>query len=209
MTAGSRERTQMNLHLENADVNLIPGFLPDADAARLLAALRDTLPWEQRDVVVQGRTYPQPRLTAWFGDAEGSYTYSGLTLEPNPWTAELAEIRDRIEAETGVRFNSMLANRYRAGRRDSIGMHSDSERELGPDPLIASVSLGRDCDFRMAPKKGRPGKAIKVRLTHGSLLVMGSGTQVNWVHGIEKEAAPSTSDRINLTFRNILTRKGT
>ena len=183
-------------------------FIAQEDADRLLTTLRDGLPWEQRDVVVNGRTCPQPRLTAWFGDADGSYTYSGLTLEPNPWTPELSEIRDRIETATGIRFNSMLANRYRAGRRDSIGMHSDSERELGPDPLIASVSLGRDCDFRLAPKKGREGRATKVRLTHGSLLLMGRGTQTNWMHGIEKEASPSTTDRINLTFRNILPPKG-
>ena len=198
----------MKLHLENADVTLSTQFLDGEDADRLLAALRDGLPWEQRDVVVQGRTYPQPRLTAWFGDEDGSYTYSGLTLSPNPWTPELAEIRDRIEAHTGIRFNSALANRYRAGRRDSIGMHSDSERELGPNPVIASVSLGRDCEFRLAPKKGRSGRPTKVRLTHGSLLVMGRGTQPNWMHGIEKEAVPATSDRINLTFRNILTPKG-
>ena len=200
----------MDLHLANARVTLDPSFLAEPDADRLLAALTRDIPWEQRDVVVNGRTFPQPRLTAWFGDAGRSYTYSGLTLEPNPWTPELAEIRDRIAEATGIRFNSALANRYRAGRRDSIGMHSDSERELegSPDPIIASVSLGRDCDFRLVPKKGRPGAPAKVRLTHGSLLLMGRGTQPNWLHGIDKEAAPAASDRINLTFRNIAFPKG-
>jgi alkylated DNA repair dioxygenase AlkB len=201
----------VNLHLANAHVTLDEQFLSRPDADRLMTALRDGLPWEQRDVVVQGRTYPQPRLTAWFGDAGQSYTYSGLTLEPNTWTPELEEIRDRIEDATGIRFNSALANRYRAGHRDSIGMHSDSERELvgSPDPIIASVSLGRPCDFRMVPKKGRAGAPAKIRLTHGSLLVMGAGTQPNWLHGIDKEAAPAEADRINLTFRNIAIVKGT
>ena len=148
-----------------------------------------------------------PRLTAWFGDPGASYSYSGNDHEPNHWTSELDEIRDRIEDATGIRFNSMLANKYRAGRRDSIGMHSDSERELGPDPIIASISLGRECAFIMAPKKGQEGRRTRIPLTHGSLLLMGLGTQRRWMHGIDKEATASGSDRINLTFRTILQRR--
>ena len=188
--------------LPNADVRLDADFLPRDQADALLARLVATLPWEQRDVVVQGRTFPQPRLTSWHGDA-GAYTYSGLTLEAKPWTPELDLIRDRIEAATGIRFNSVLANLYRAGRRDSIGMHSDSERELGRQPTIASVSLGRERDFVLAPKKGRPGARTALRLPHGSLLVMAGRTQDDWLHGVDKEAAPSPAARLNLTFRTI------
>lgn len=195
----------MNLHLPNADVRLDAGFLTTDEADALLAALASTVPWEQRDVVVQGRTYAQPRLTAWFGDSDEPYTYSGLTLHPNAWTPELERLRDMIETRTGVRFNSALANRYRSNR-DSIGMHSDSERELGPDPIIGSISLGREREFVMAPKKGRAGRRTPIRLPHGSLLMMGAGTQINWMHGIDKEAVPSDQERINITFRTILER---
>jgi len=193
----------MNLHLPNADVRLDAQFLTKTEADALLAALTGTVAWEQRDVVVQGRTYAQPRLTAWFGDTDEPYTYSGLTLHPSPWTPDLERLRDLIAERTGVRFNSALANRYRSNR-DSIGMHSDSERELGPDPIIGSISLGREREFVMAPKKGRAGRRTPIRLPHGSLLMMGAGTQINWMHGIEKETVPSDQERINITFRTIV-----
>lgn len=193
----------MNLHLPGADVRLIRNFLTNEDADALFQRFLDELPWEQRDVVVNGNRFPQPRLTSWHGDA-GSYTYSGLTLQAGGWTPDLEWVREKIEEETGILFNSMLANLYRKGRRDSIGMHSDSERELGPDPVIVSLSLGREREFILAPKKGREGKRTVLRLPHGSLLVMGKGTQKNWMHGIEKEVQPSPAARINLTFRNII-----
>jgi alkylated DNA repair dioxygenase AlkB len=198
----------MNLHLPNADVRMMPEFMAKDLADRLFAALLKNLPWEQRDVVVGGKTFPQPRLTAWFGDSSDSYTYSGLTLNPHAWTKELAWLRNEVEKATGIRFNSALANLYRTNR-DSIGMHSDSEPELGYDPIIVSVSLGRTRSFILAPKKGKPGKRVEIPLTHGSLLYMGKGTQPNWMHGIDKEAAYSNEPRINLTFRNIQQVKGT
>lgn len=193
----------MNLHLPGADVRLIPNFLSTEEANQLFQTLLDEIPWEQRDVIVNGNRFPQPRLTSWHGDA-GSYTYSGLTLQAREWTPDLERVRKKIEKETGILFNSMLANLYRKGRRDSIGMHSDSEPELGKDPMIVSLSLGRERDFILAPKKGRDGKRTVLPLPHGSLLIMGKGTQKNWMHGIEKEARPSPAARINLTFRNII-----
>lgn len=200
---GPAETNQMKLHLPNADVSLHADFIAPDVADALLETFVSGLPWEQRDVVVKGATYPQPRLTAWFGDPGESYTYSGLTLQPHAWTPELDMVRDMIEAKCGIRFNSALANLYRTNR-DSIGMHSDSEPELGRDPTIASISLGRERDFVLAPRKGREGRRTVVRLPHGSLLLMGPGTQPNWLHGIDKETAPSTRVRVNLTFRTII-----
>lgn len=192
----------MNLHLPGADVTLHADFLPRDEADTLLRTLIETLPWQQRDVTVQGRSYPQPRLTAWFGDA-GAYTYSGLTLEAEPWTPELARLRDLIEERTGVRHNSVLANHYRAGRRDSIGMHSDDEVELGRDPEIASVSLGEERPFVLAPKPWIKAERTEIPLPHGSLLVMRGQTQRNWRHGVDKPSMPSKASRVNLTFRTI------
>jgi hypothetical protein len=44
-------------------------------------------------VVVYGKRYLQPRLTAWHGEA--GYTYSGLRLEPLPMTPLLEQLRER------------------------------------------------------------------------------------------------------------------
>lgn len=189
----------MNLHLPNADVTLDSDFLSREEADSLFATLSRDIDWRQEDVVIQGRRIPQPRLTAWFGRG---YTYSGLTMTPMPWLPSLEALRKRLSEHCGQEFNSVLANRYRSNR-DSIGFHSDNERELGPDPVIASISLGRSRDFILAPKRGREGRRTVVRLEHGSLLLMGRGTQPNWMHEIEKEGTPSNKERINLTFRTI------
>jgi len=194
-----------NLHLPGADVRFRPDFLEARDADRLASALYAGLPWEQGCITIQGRRIPEPRLTSWHGDG-ASYSYSNRTLYPHAWTEELLEIRVKIEDLTGARFNSVLANLYRAGHRDSIGMHSDSEPELGRHPTLASVSLGHERTFIMVPKPGRAGQRTEIPLPHGSLLMMAKDTQDNWKHGIEKERTVSPAWRINLTFRNIISR---
>src|SRR5262249_39731777 len=109
--------------------------------SELFVGLRDEIAWRQERIRIRGREYVQPRLVAWFGDPEASYTYSGLKLVPEPWTARLGLLRTRVERAAGAPFNSVLCNFYRNGT-DSMGMHADKERELGPNPVIASVSLG-------------------------------------------------------------------
>jgi alkylated DNA repair dioxygenase AlkB len=154
--------------------------------------------WRAETVTVFGKRHLQPRLTAWHGDMP--YTYSGLTLEPLPWTPLLLEIRQAVEAASGAQFNSVLLNLYRDGR-DSMGMHSDDEPELGPDPVIASVSFGEERAFILRHKASR--ETHKLALASGSLLVMRGPTQRCWQHGINKSARPM-GPRLNLTFRNIL-----
>jgi alkylated DNA repair dioxygenase AlkB len=162
--------------------------------ARLLA---DT-PWRAETVLVFGKRHPQPRLTAWYGDA--SYTYSGLRLEPLPWTALLLEIRGAVEAACGRRFNSVLLNLYR-NERDSMGMHSDDEPELGSAPAIASLSFGTTRTLKMRHKYNK--HTISLPLTDGGLLLMTGATQENWLHGINKSTRP-LGGRINLTFRYVV-----
>jgi alkylated DNA repair dioxygenase AlkB len=194
----------MELHLPQAEFNLFEGFFPEDQADSFFQALKTELDWKQEYITIKGATYPMPRLTAWYGDSDKVYVYSGLKNTPLEWTPTLLLIKQMIEEKTGQKFNSMLANNYRAGKRDSIGMHSDSEPELGKDPVIASVSFGRTAKFVLAPKKWCSGTRTIVPLTHGSLFVMGKGSQRNWMHGIDKEPAPSQEERINLTFRTIL-----
>jgi alkylated DNA repair dioxygenase AlkB len=172
-------------------------FWSKADADALLAALRRDVPWKQE----AGRGRPFPRLTAWFADPGLTYTYSGVTHQATPWTPLLQEIRRRVEEASGASFNSLLANLYRDGR-DSIGFHTDAEPELGLNPVVASVSLGAEREFVLKHKATRD--AVKLRLAHGSLLVMGGTCQHHWLHGMPK-TDETVGERINLTFRKILT----
>jgi alkylated DNA repair dioxygenase AlkB len=172
----------------------LPLAYPNGEVfARLLAAT----PWRAETVVVFGKRHPQPRLTAWYGEA--GYAYSGLTLAPLPWTPLLAEIRAAVEAACGQRFNSVLLNRYR-NERDSMGMHSDDEPELGPAPVIASLSYGATRSFILRHKRHK--QTVRLPLADGSLLLMAGALQENWLHGINKSTRP-LGERLNLTFRNI------
>lgn len=169
------------------------GLPTDVVLARLIA---DTA-WRSERVTVWGKQYLQPRLTAWHGEA--AYSYSGLRLEPLPFTPLQQRIRQAVEAASGRRFNSVLLNYYRDGR-DSMGMHSDNEAELGPEPAIASVSFGAERTFILQHKGS--GERLRIALTDGSLLLMAGKLQENWLHGINKIARPAGA-RVNLTFRFI------
>ncbi|MDL2356552.1 MAG: alpha-ketoglutarate-dependent dioxygenase AlkB [Pseudomonadota bacterium] len=166
----------------------------DALLARLIAETA----WRCERITVWGKQHPQPRLTAWHGDA--AYAYSGLTLAPSPFTPLLEEIRAAVEAASGARFNSVLLNYYRDGR-DSMGMHSDDEPELGPRPAIASLSLGATRTFVLQHKAS--GERLRLALSDGSLLLMGGELQHHWLHGINK-VTRKVGPRVNLTFRLIV-----
>ena len=185
--------------LPQADLLLDPAFLSAAEATNFLAELTTEAAWEQRSIRLFGQEFPQPRLTAWHGDAEARYTYSGLTWEPRPWTAALQVLRRRVEAATRTTFNSVLLNLYRDGR-DSMGWHADDEPELGPAPAIASVSLGAPRRFRLRPRAGLGHAPLSLDLPHGSLLLMRGPTQQHWQHALPKTARP-VGPRLNLTFR--------
>lgn len=181
-----------------------PGFLDAAEATALRDRLWRELAWSQRAITLFGRQVLQPRLVAWYGDVAAVYTYSGLTLEPLPWHPVLADLRWRIEAFTGFSFNAVLANAYRDGR-DSMGWHADDERELGPSPAIASLSVGEARTFRFRARRGarvgrRPTYALA--LEHGSLLLMRPGCQERFQHALPRTARP-VGLRINLTWRDV------
>jgi len=161
------------------------------------------VPWRTEHIVVWGRTYPQPRLIAWYGDAGMNYTYSGIQLTPLPWTETLLDIKSRVEAVTRTDFNSVLLNYYR-DHRDSMGLHSDDEPELGEQPILASLSLGEERIFILKHKRDKALKPVCLKLASGSLLLMKGDTQRYWKHGIDKEARPC-GPRVNLTFRRIRT----
>jgi alkylated DNA repair dioxygenase AlkB len=184
--------------IEDGELALLPQLPLPMSNAEVFARLLDETAWRQESVVVYGKRHPQPRLTAWHGEA--GYTYSGLHLAPLPMTPLLAQLRSAVEAATGHRYNSVLLNYYRDGA-DSMGMHSDDEPELGPHPAIASLSYGAIRSFVLRHK--RTGRTLKFDLADGNVLLMAGALQQNWLHGINKTAKP-TGPRLNLTFRYIV-----
>ena len=161
----------------------------------------DETPWRSESVTVWGKTFQQPRLIAWYGDEGQRYSYSGIGLEPLPWTSTLLGVRAVVQAVSDEQFNSVLLNYYR-NHRDSMGFHSDDERELGPAPTIASLSLGATRTFVLKHKLREDVKPVRLDLTPGSLLIMKGQTQRYWKHGIDKQTKPC-GPRVNLTFRRI------
>ncbi|MFC1689705.1 alpha-ketoglutarate-dependent dioxygenase AlkB [Pseudomonadota bacterium] len=174
------------------------GFIPSDEADRCLSRIWKELAWRQQKIRLFGRWVLQPRLVAWYGEPEAVYAYSGLELKPNPWHPVLYDLKERIEAFTGRPFNATLANAYRDGS-DSMGWHSDDEKELGPQPFIASISLGQERRF-LVRIKGQKSEAIA--LQHGSLLIMKGHSQQNYQHCLTKTRKPA-GVRINLTYRMI------
>jgi alkylated DNA repair dioxygenase AlkB len=175
-------------------------WLAPSEADDALAALRDELTWEQREIVLFGRRVLQPRLIAWAGDL--GYRYSGQTLEPRAFTPTATGLLARVRAQTGGQFNHVLLNRYRSGD-DSMGLHADDEPELGPDPLVAIVSLGAPRRLVVKPRRRRDHGRHDLELGHGVLLVMGGTCQRHYVHGVPRQPGIER-ERISLTFRRLL-----
>jgi len=187
------------LPLAGADVHYdARAFAARADA--LMDALAREISWETHRISLFGREVDSPRLSCWVGDPDAVYTYSRTRFEPQPWTPTLAAMRAELAEQFDLSFNSVLANLYRNGR-DSMGWHSDSEPELGDEPVIASLSFGAARRFRFRSRKTRE-VAFAIELAHGSLLVMRGATQRLYQHDLPKARA-DVGTRINLTFRAI------
>ncbi|MBB5419833.1 alpha-ketoglutarate-dependent dioxygenase AlkB [Paraburkholderia sp. CNPSo 3155] len=183
--------------LPTPDVDWYPDWLAADDAERLLVRLIDEVQWRQDMMGTPGGRVALPRLTAWQGEPDAVYVYSGIRNVPQAWTPAVAELKAAAEATSGARFNSVLLNRYRSGA-DSMGWHADREPELGKQPVIASVSLGVARRFDL--QHNRSGVVQSFSLKGGSLLVMKGDTQAQWRHRVPKEPRVS-GERINLTFR--------
>lgn len=188
----------MKLNLPDAEIEYWADFFSKAEADALFQRLMKETPWQQDDVKIFGKVYPQPRLTAFYADGDKTLSYSGLTMKSHSWTETLAGIRNRVEAASKSKFNSVLLNLYRDGR-DSNGWHADNESYLGKNPVIASVTFGEARPFQMK-HSSLPIPTKKLLLEHGSLLVMGGEMQHFWKHQIPK-TSKAVAPRINLTFR--------
>lgn len=190
-------------NVPRAEVDWYPHWLSPDEAAVALSALVDEVLWKQDLIRTPGGIKPLPRLTAWQGDPGAVYIYSGIRNEPHAWTPTVHALKSLAETTCAAHFNSVLLNRYRSGE-DSMGWHADREPELGPQPVIASVSLGVARRFDL--RHNQTGQLRAFELTSGSLLVMRGSTQREWRHRIAKVPG-LRGERINLTFRFVTARE--
>jgi alkylated DNA repair dioxygenase AlkB len=188
------------LNLPDAEIIYYPHFFDKNEADAIFAELKKETPWQQDEIRVFGKTHPQPRLTALFGNEGKPYSYSNIKMQPHPWNLLLQKIKLKVESVSDTNFTTVLLNQYRDGK-DSNGWHADNEKELGKNPIIASVSFGAERVFQLK-HNSIPGLKQNILLEHGSLLLMKGTTQHFWKHQIPKTSKP-IGERINLTFRVI------
>lgn len=214
---------QENIILKDAQMVFVQQFFTPSVSNQILEDLTNDIAWQQGEITLFGKKLLEPRLSAWYGDAGKTYTYSGKKQEPLAWNEPLLMIKTSIEnylqqpslnsffqketpsvpSLSGFRasiFNSVLCNFYRNGN-DSMGWHQDNEPELGRNPVIASVNFGESRRFLFRRKEDKTVKH-ELLLTHGSLLIMAGAMQHHWQHAVPKEPK-RTHRRINLTFRHI------
>jgi alkylated DNA repair dioxygenase AlkB len=197
--------TERFITLKNADILFIDNFFNETEADRLFKNLYETIDWQQGEIILFGKKVLEPRLTAWYGDADKTYKYSGKVNTPLPWNTPLLTLKDKIENQETpsvfqANFNSVLLNLYRHGS-DSMGFHADDEPALGKNPIIASVNFGESRRF-IFRRKDNKNEKYELLLTHGSLLIMAGEMQHYWQHAVPKEPKKAKA-RINLTFRKL------
>lgn len=189
-----------SIALPGADIRYWPAWVDAGMANRWMQNLCEQIEWSRHRVRIFGKEHESPRWSAWVGDANAVYRYSGVCYQPDPWSDCLLEIRQLLKETRECIFNSVLLNRYCDGAH-SMGWHSDDEPELGPRPVIASISLGATRRFRFRSRT-QPRSSTYIDLAHGSLLLMGGQTQALYQHALAKTQRP-VGERINLTFRQI------
>ena len=189
------------LPLPDAVFEYYPNFFTNNEAEALFKKIHDETKWQHDEITIFGKKIAQPRLTCLFGNEGKPYSYSGITMHPNPWNPTLVYIKEKIEAIAQQHFTTVLANLYR-NEKDRNGWHADNEKELGRNPIIASVSFGEVRKFQLK-HNNNPDAKLTLNLSPGSLLLMKEGSQIHYKHQIPK-ATQSKKDRINLTFRTIL-----
>jgi alkylated DNA repair dioxygenase AlkB len=196
--------SKQNLLPCDGELFKIENLIPPKEAKQIYEQLLKEINWQQYQIRMFGKMIDQPRLTAWYGEENIAYSYSGLNLKALPFTPLLENLRTKIEENYQANFNSVLLNLYR-NEKDSMGWHADDEKELGLTPIIASLSFGSTRKFLLKHKND---KALKVELylTPGSLVIMKGSMQHHWLHAIPK-ASITCGPRINLTFRSIIPKK--
>lgn len=195
---GSQQLQPFRIEISDGALFYLPDWYSHEQASNLYQRLTEELDWSQDKIFVYGKWHLIPRLQAWYGDSDTAYQYSGKRFLPKDWTQTLTQLRTQLGV-LGIQPNSVLANWYRNGH-DKMGWHSDNEKELGDQPVIASVSLGATRSFHL--KHRYTGQRLDLELSSGSLLIMAGTLQKYWQHALPARKR-ITQGRINLTFRTV------
>lgn len=179
----------MKLNIPDADFFVHENFLLKPEEALNWIASNEL--WEQ----LYHNGYKAPRLNKGYGKG---YTYSGHSMPDTPIPAHYQRLVDKIEKDLNIHMNQILLNYYRNGS-DSIGLHSDNEKELGYNPTVVSLSLGDSRTFELVDKDGA---VYPIELKNNQLLVMGNMSQVLYRHRIRKQEGKGR--RISITFRQVV-----
>jgi len=181
-------------------VNYYGKILQQEGAQYYLNKLLQTIEWKNDEAIIFGKHIITKRKAAWYGDNGYAYTYSNTTKNALAWTKELLELKKIVEEITDTTFNSCLLNLYHNGN-EGMAWHSDDEKSLGRNTVIASLSFGAERKFSLKHKQTK--QTVSVLLASGSLLLMKGATQSNWLHSLPK-TKKITRSRVNLTFRTIM-----
>ncbi|MBF0277469.1 MAG: alpha-ketoglutarate-dependent dioxygenase AlkB [SAR324 cluster bacterium] len=185
--------------LPDAELVLYDSFFTQQESDALYRNLKEKIEWQQDQIKIYGKQHRVPRLAAWCDLKHRPFAYSGISMRSHSWISELSFIKEKVEAEVDYQFTSVLLNFYRDGK-DSVGWHSDDEKELGKNPVLASVSFGETRPFQLRHSCRKELDKVDIPLSHGSFLLMKGTTQHFWKHQIPKTSR-SIAPRINLTFR--------
>jgi alkylated DNA repair dioxygenase AlkB len=189
-----------NLLPADGEVNYYGQIMSVQKAQEYLQYLLSEIAWKNDEVIIYGKHIITKRKVAWYADSNFSYTYSNISKEALPWTAELLALKKLTEELTGKQFNSCLLNLYHSGD-EGMAWHSDDEKSLGKNTAIASLSFGAERKFAFKHKKTK--QKVELVLQNGSLLLMHGETQTNWLHRLPPTKKINLP-RINLTFRTIV-----
>lgn len=192
--------TTTNLLPYDGVVNYFGKVLNQQEAVQYFDLLLHTIEWKNDETVIFGKHFVTRRKVAWYGDSNFLYTYSNTTKQALLWTPELLQLKKIVEGISKSSFNSCLLNLYHNGD-EGMGWHSDDERSLGKNSIIASFSLGAERKFSFRHKQTK--QAVSVVLENASLLIMKDITQSNWQHSLPR-SKKIIAPRINLTFRTIV-----
>ena len=184
----------------------IPDFLSHPVADALLQCLRNEPCWSSERVQLFGRWHRVPRLVSWCGEPRIDYRYARRAHRCDGWFEPLLPVRNHLLEALQAPFNFVLMNRYRDGA-DAMGWHADDEACLGREPLIASISLGATRRLRIRARRPERNPSAAIELQHGSLLLAWGNCQRDYQHCLVR-TRKAIGERINLTFRNVLSTDG-
>ena len=165
----------------------------------LLDAINETITQlEVRpEIEVFGKICHQNSNVGFFSNDSIGYSYSRRLARSIPLTPSLIILLEQINEFTNSNFNGILINHYESGT-DSIGAHSDDEKGLGRNGVVA-ISMGATRKFRIRDKKTK--KIVKdVEMEPCSIIHMGGDFQQEFTHEIPVQKRVAGA-RTSFTFR--------